>query len=362
MAVIEAKLKKINKVEEARRPQNPVKPYPYNEEEIVFPNESANISLAGTLTFPKSNGKYPAVVLITGSGKQDRDETVYNHKPFLVIADYLTRNGIAVLRFDDRGGGKSTGDHSIATTEDFATDAAAAVQYLKSRNEIDSKKIGLIGHSEGGIIAPMTAVNSSDVAFLVLLAGPAVPGKEILWRQTELILRSNGMGEEEITKNVNQAKKAHEIITNSPDSITAYNKLKEMFDQEFAALSDEEKQKPEYSADNFKAQTKVLLSPWFRFFLKYDPQPILENISVPVLALNGEKDLQVDPEQNLPVIENSLKNGGNKNFKTIKLPGLNHLFQTTKTGALSEYGQNEETFSPDALKIIGDWIKEVTAN
>jgi fermentation-respiration switch protein FrsA (DUF1100 family) len=358
MAVIEAKLKKTNKIEEARRPQLPVKPYPYNEEEIVFPNESVNISLAGTLTYPKGSGKFPAVVLITGSGRQDRDETVFNHKPFLVIADYLTRNGIAVLRFDDRGGGKSTGDHSNATTEDFATDAAAAVKYLKSRNEIDSKKIGLIGHSEGGLIAPMTAVNSGDVSFIVLLAGPGVAGKYLLALQTELILRANGMPEEEIAKNVKQSKEAYEAITSSPDSLTGFKRLKEMFDEEVAGLSDEEKQKPEYSESNFNAQTKVLLSPWFRFFLKYDPAPVLENISIPVLALNGDKDLQVDAEQNLTAIEKALKDGGNANYKIVKLPGLNHMFQTAKTGAVNEYAQIEETFSPSALKLISDWIKE----
>ena len=361
MAVLDLKLKKVDKLAEVKRPQVPQKPYPYNEEEVTFENKTANITLAGTLTLPKEKGKFPAVVLITGSGRQDRDETIFNHKPFLIIADYLTRNGIAVLRFDDRGTGKSTGNYSSATTEDFATDALAAVEYLKSRDEIDSKKIGLIGHSEGGMIAPMAAANSSDISFIVLLAGPGVVGKDLLVRQTELILRASGTPEEEIEKSLKQAKEAYDIITSVPDSLTAYNKLKEMFDNEVAGLSPEEKDKPEYSIDNFKRQTAVLLSPWFRFFLKYDPQPVLENISIPVLALNGGKDLQVDPDQNLPAIENTLKKGGNKNYKIEKIPGLNHLFQTASTGAVSEYAQIEETFSPTALKIIGDWIKEVTS-
>ena len=180
----------VDKLAEIKRPQNPTKPYPYTEEEVAFENKTANITLAGTLTMPKEGGKYPAVILVSGSGLQDRDETIFNHKPFLIIADYLTRNGIAVLRYDDRGGGKSTGNYSSATTEDFATDALAAVQYLKSREEIDSKKIGIIGHSEGGMIAPMAAVNSNDVSFIVLLAGPGVVGKNLLALQTELILRA----------------------------------------------------------------------------------------------------------------------------------------------------------------------------
>jgi len=361
MANLDLLLKKVEKVTRVNRPQLPRKPFPYNEEEITFENNSANIMLAGTLTFPKENGKFPAVVLITGSGQQDRDETIFNHKPFLVIADYLTRNGIAVLRFDDRGGGKSTGNHSTATSEDFATDVLAAVQYLKSRNEIDQNKIGLIGHSEGGMIAPMVAVNSSDVSFIVLLAGPGVKGKDLLLRQTELILRSNGSTEEEISKNVKQAKEVYEVIVSVPDSATALNKIKEMFDKEVAGLSGEEKSKPEYSIENFNRQTAIILSPWFRFFLKYDPQPVLENISIPVLALNGEKDLQVDPEQNLFGIERALKSADNKNYKIVKLPGLNHLFQTAKTGSISEYGEIEETFSPTALEKIGNWIKEITS-
>lgn len=361
MADLDLNLKKVDKIEEVKRPQLPVKPYPYNEEEVTFENKNANIKLAGTLTFPKGGGNYPAVVLVTGSGRQDRDESLFEHKPFLVIADYLTRNGIAVLRYDDRGVAKSTGNYSAATTEDFASDALSAVEYLKSRKEINSKQIGIIGHSEGGMLAPIAATNSNDVAFIVLLAGPGVSGKDIIIRQTELILKANGTPDDEIKKDINQAEEAYEIINNTPDSSAAYQKLKNMFDKEVAGLSEEDKKKPEYSEQNFNQQIATLLSPWFRFFLKFNPQPILENVSVPVLALNGGKDLQVDPEQNLPEIEKALKAGGNKNYKIVELPGLNHLFQKANTGAPSEYGQIEETFSPDALKIMGDWINEITS-
>lgn len=353
-------LKKIDKVSEVKRPQMPKKPYPYNEEEITFENKEANITLAGTLTYPKGEGKNPAVVMVTGSGPQDRDEALMGHKPFLVIADYLTRNGIAVLRFDDRGVAKSKGSFATATSADFATDALAAVEYLKTRKEIDSKKIGIAGHSEGGMIAPMCAVNSNDVSFIVLLAGTGVTGEEILLLQTELILKANGSPKEEVEKSIKQNKLIYEVIKEEADSLIMYNKLVELYNEDVSKMSEDEKKKPENSKDMFERGAKQILSPWFRFFIKYDPRPTLEQVTVPVLALNGGKDLQVDPKQNLPEIEKALKSGGNKNFKTIELPGLNHLFQPAETGAPGEYAKIETTFSEDALKIMKDWIISVT--
>ena len=353
-------LKKIDKLVEVKRPQNPQKPYPYNDEEVTFENKSANITLAGTFTYSKGDGKFPAVVLVTGSGPQDRDESLMNHKPFLIISDYLTRNGIAVLRYDDRGIGKSKGNFAAATSEDFATDALAAVEYLKTRKEVNPKKIGIAGHSEGGLIAPICAVNSKDVAFIVMLAGPGVSGKEILILQTELIMKAEGSKEEDIKKSVEENKSYYNIISEETDSTVMYKKFLAMYDKDVSKLTDEEKKKPEYSKESFDRAVKTLLSPWFRFFVKYDPWPTIEQIAVPVLALNGEKDLQVPPFQNLPKIEEALKVGGNKKFKTIELPGLNHLFQPAKTGGVSEYGNIETTFSEDALKIMKDWILEIT--
>ena len=353
-------LRKVEKLTEVKRPQTPHEPFPYKAEEVVFNNPTANIQLAGTLTLPTGEGKFPAVVMVTGSGKQDRDETIFNHKPFLVIADYLTRNGIAVLRYDDRGVAESKGNFSAATSADFAIDAISAVEFLKTRNEIDSKKIGIIGHSEGGMIAPMAAINSDDVAFIVLLAGPGLTGKDLLVLQTELILKAEGTDPEKLAKSVKQNKEAYEIVVNSPDSLTAYKRLEEMYQKDYASLTDSEKKNPENSRAVFESNVKILLSPWFRFFLKYDPKPVLEKVKIPVLALNGEKDLQVPPKEDLKGIEEALKAGGNKNFKTVELPGLNHLFQTAKTGSRSEYGKIEETFAPEALKIIGDWIRETT--
>ncbi len=356
----ELNLHQVDKIEKLKRPQRPEKPYPYNDEDVSFENKEAGITLAGSFTFPKTGGPFPAVVLITGSGAQDRDETIFNHKPFLVISDYLTRNGIAVLRFDDRGVGKSKGNFAAATTVDFAQDAISAVEYLKTRKEVNPKEIGIIGHSEGGIIAPMAASNSSDVAFIVLLAGPGLPGKDILLMQQELIYKAEGMDEKTIEENHKLNEKLYNVIDNEPDSAKAVKKLEAAFDEYVNSLPEEERNKPQYTEEGRDQVIKTLINPWFRFFLKYDPRPVLESITIPVLALDGSNDLQVPPKEDLAEISKALKAAGNKNFEVKELPGLNHLFQDSKTGSPSEYGKIEETFSPDALKIIGDWILEVT--
>lgn len=353
-------LKKTEKPFEVKRPQTPAKPYPYNEEEVEFTNTKENFTLAGTFTYPKESGKFPAVIMITGSGRQDRDESLFGHKPFLVIADYLTRNGIAVLRYDDRSVGKSKGDFQNATTEDFAYDALAAINYLKTRKEVNQKSIGIVGHSEGGLIAPMVANISEDVNFIVLLAAPGARGKELLMLQEELLLRTNGMSENEIAKQLKSSSEAYEIILNEPDSLKAYNLLKKMYEKEISSLSDEERNNPEYSLEKFENGARQILGAWFRFFIRYDPRPALENLTIPVLAMNGDKDLQVSSKQNLPIIEKALKSAGNKNYKILELPGLNHLFQHAETGTITEYNRIEETFSEEVLKIIVDWIKEIT--
>lgn len=361
MANVDLKLIKVEKVAQLNRPQTPKPPFPYKEEEITFENRDAKIILAGTLTIPKGENKFPAVVLVTGSGPQDRDETLFGHKPFLVIADYLTRNGIAVLRFDDRGIGKSKGNFSSALTTDFATDALAAVEYLKTRNEIAQNKIGIVGHSEGGMVAPLAASNSSDVKFIVMLAGPGMIGKDLIPLQQKLLLIASGAPEDAAVKQASEAKEIFDVIINTPDSLSAYNKLASMYEEKISKLSKEEKERPEYSRDAFTAVTKQYLSPWFRFFLKYDPRPALENVQCPVLAMNGEKDLQVPVKENLSLVESALKAGGNSKYKIVSLPGLNHLFQKAETGSATEYGKIEETFSPDALTIMKDWILEITS-
>lgn len=356
-------VKRLEKEPDYSRPQEPKKPYPYAEEEVTYENSQAGVKLAGTLTLPQAEQPVPAVLLITGSGPQDRDESLLGHKPFLVLADYLTRRGIAVLRVDDRGVGGSTGDPATSTTDDFAGDALAGVAYLKSRQEIDPAKIGLIGHSEGGLIAPLAASRSSDVAFIVMLAGTGVRGEEILYRQAELITRASGASDEQVATAGEQQRQLFEVLRQEPDPAAAEVKLREIV----AQLVEEAAAKPDQAADQAPAETikaqaeaqvKALVSPWFRFFLTYDPRLALSKVTCPVLAINGEKDLQVDPKQNLPPIEEALKAGGNKDYTIRELAGLNHLFQTCQSGAPAEYGKIDETFAPAALELIADWILE----
>jgi uncharacterized protein len=346
-------LNRVEKEPEIRRPQEPTKPYPYLEEEVVYENKSAGIKLAGTLTMPKSGGPFPAVLLISGSGPEDRNETVFGHRPFLVLADYLTRQGIAVLRADDRGVGGSTGDFSKAITDDFADDALAGVEYLKSLKEINPKQIGLIGHSEGGIIAPIVATQSSDVAFIVLMAGTGINGEEIIYLQIELISKAMGLNEDIIAKNIAIEEQILALVKQENDKAVLEKKIREIMENAVAGLSEAEKKA---AMANFDYQIQSLLSPWYRNFLIYDPKPTLMKVKCPVLAINGEKDLHVPPKENLSAIEEALKAGGNKDYTIKGLPGLNHLFQTAQTGAPLEYSKNEETISPIALKTMGDWI------
>jgi uncharacterized protein len=340
-------LKRSEQVFELRRPQNPVKPYPYLEEEVTFPNARAGISLAGTLTLPTGSGTFPAAVLICGSGPHDRDESLAGHRPFLVLADFLTRKGVAVLRYDKRGNGKSSGSYDQATSEDFASDVRAAIAYLKSRKEIDGMKIGLIGHSEGGMLAPMVAAHSSDVRWIVLLAGPGVKGEDILLEQSQLISRAAGLGESQIARSLDFDRKAYALVRQEKDSTALESKLNAIVQSSDLAGST--------PAPALKAQIQMMTSPWFRFFLDYDPLPALQATRCPVLALNGEKDLQVAPKDNLPAIRKALESSGNKDFQVAELQGLNHLFQHCQTGSPTEYGAIEETMAPEALNAISDW-------
>lgn len=351
-------LYKIDKIEEVKRPQEPKEPFPYKVEDVKFENKVENFTLAGTLTMPQEGEKFPAVVLISGSGGQNRNEEILGHKPFLVIADYLTRNGFAVLRYDDRGIAESKGNYSTATTEDFAKDALSAVEFLKTRNEISHSKIGLIGHSEGGMIAPMAAVQSDDIAFIVLMAGLGIPGDSILYLQGELIQRAEGTSEEEIKKSVIVQRKFFQLIKEINDDEILKSKIEEIFREEYAKLSDEDKSKMGDPEVYLQMQMKTLTSPWFKYFVKYDPVPAFEKVKCPVLAINGEKDLQVPPKENLSAIESALKRGGNKNYEIKMLPGLNHLFQSSSTGAISEYSKIEETISPLALETMLNWLNK----
>ncbi len=338
------------------RPQEPKKPYPYNEEEVKYENRAAGITLAGTLTLPDGEGLFPAVILISGSGPQDRDEAIVGHRPFLVLADYLTRQGVAVLRFDDRGVGKSEGNFDLATSEDFATDVLAGITYLKTREEINTQQIGLIGHSEGGLVAPMVAAHSPDVNFIVLMAGPGLTGEEILYLQGALISKAAGISEEEIVRNRHFNEKVYTLIKEDEKQEIVAEQLYQILVEHISELSNEEKDKIGDIETYLNIQIQSLLSPWFRYFLTHDPVPTLSEVKCPVLAINGEKDLQVPPFENLSAIEDALLKGGNKDFVIKEFPGLNHLFQTAETGSPDEYARIEETISPVVLKYVSDWI------
>lgn len=354
-------LKKTDKPVELVRPQMPKKPYPYLEEEVVFENKKADVKLAGTLTLPKENGPFPAVLLITGSGPQDRDETLLGHKPFLVLADHLTRKGIAVLRVDDRGVGKSTGSLSKATSEDLAGDVLAGVEFLKERKEINAKQIGLIGHSEGGLIAPMAATQSKDVAFIILLAGPGVPGDQLLATQGQAVLKAAGATEETMAQQRAIQEKFLKAVKEEKEETELEKRLRAIIAEEVAKLEEKDKKEAEKLKTQLEAQIKFTLSPWLRYFLTYDPATVLAKVECPVLALNGEKDVQVDSKQNLGGIEKALKGGKAQDITVKELPNLNHLFQTCKTGGVSEYGKIEETLAPVVLETITDWILKRTS-
>jgi uncharacterized protein len=350
--------KQTDKATEMRRPQTPRPPFPYKIEEVNYRSEPGGVNLAGTLTAPADKGPFPAVILISGSGAQDRDETIFQHRPFLVLADALTRRGIAVLRVDDRGVGGSTGSVAKSTIEDFAGDVLAGIAFLKSRSEIDARKIGLIGHSEGGLIAPMVAARSSDVAFIVMLAGTGLPGEEISYMQGRLIAKVMGADEKALEKQFEIQKRLFEIMRTETDREKARARMREAIKKIVSELPEEERKAVSNVDAIVDIEVKKLDSPWLRFFLTFDPRPTLAKVRCPVLALNGEKDLQVPPKENLAEIGKALKQAGNTRVRTKELPGLNHLFQTCKTGAVGEYSVIEETVAPAALKVIGDWVVE----
>ncbi len=331
---------RIEKEPELKRPQDPVRPFPYLEEEVTVENVTANVKLAGTFTRPKEGGPFPAVFLITGSGPQDRDEALMGHRPFLVLSDHLTRKGIAVLRVDDRGIAKSTGDFTAATTEDFTLDAQACLDHLKGRKDVDPARIGLVGHSEGGEIAPLLASRRKDVAFIVMLAGPGLPGDEIILRQTALIAKASGGSDEQIAQGRELQERVFAVAKKPGPREELEKELQKLFPQGM--------------------KTEQVLSPWYRFFLAYDPRPALRNVHCPVLAINGEKDLQVPPDEDLAEIEKALAQAKNGDVTTKKLPGLNHLFQTCNVGTPAEYGTIEETMAPAALELVSSWILERT--
>ena len=352
-------LKKTEKELQLRRPQEPQRPYPYAEDTVRVENRAAGVSLAGTLTTPRGAGPFPAVALVTGSGPEDRDETVFGHRPFLVLGDHLTRVGIAVLRLDDRGVGGSSGSFATATTQDFASDAEAAMSFLRARQGIDAGRIGLIGHSEGGLVVPMVAARSKQVAFIVLLAGPGLRGDSLLTLQVERLTRApppknHSSGREALNLSLLAA------FQQGGDSAAVAARVHRLMRDRLAELAAETRARLGDPDSLAESQLARLRTPWMRFFLSYDPAPALRRVHCPVLALNGERDVQVPPRENLKAIGDALRAGGNRDFETKELPGLNHLFQTATTGSISEYASIEETMSPTALDEIAQWVARHT--
>ena len=344
---------------QVNRPQEPQKPFNYTSEDIYFTNYRADsIKLAGTLTLPKIKKNPLVAILISGSGPQNRNVELKGHKPFLVIADYLTNNGIAVLRFDDRGTDESEGDFKTATSFDFATDVEAAIAYLKTRTDVNTEKIGLIGHSEGGLIAPIVAANpKNEVAFIILLSGPGVNGAKILETQSRRAGELAGTPEAVLIENEKLAHMIYGIILSEHDEEVIKSKItKSLNDYKFknplSILA------PYITDTMIEQQISVLKSPWLLNFIRTEPKDFLQKTTCPVLALNGSKDFQVLPKINLEGIKKGLEIAKNEDVTIMELEGLNHLFQTAETGSIQEYSTIEETFSPTALEIIKDWILE----
>lgn len=331
----------------AKRPQHPVPPFPYAEEQVTVNN--GEVSLAGTFTLPPGDGPFPAVIFVSGSGPQNRDEEIFEHRPFAVWADHLTRAGIAVLRYDDRGVGESTGNHAAATTSILSTDAEAWVGFLKKRAEIGS--VGIMGHSEGGIIAPMVAARNKDVGFIVMLAGPGVSGAEVLVEQNRALALAAGAPAEHAEKIVAAARPLFEAIGRKAEAAT----IRGLMTALVLAQSGVDELSPEMEPA-IDQQMAGLESPWFAEFLGHDPATDLRKVRVPVLALFGERDAQVVPSQNSPAVAAALRAAGNGRVSIKTVPGVNHMFQPCTTGSVQEYAQIETTIDPSVLNLVRDWI------
>jgi pimeloyl-ACP methyl ester carboxylesterase len=352
-AAIPMDMKRVQAVPTVNHPQDPKPPFPYQTRDVTFAS-APGVQLAGTLSIPAGTGPFPTVVFVSGSGPQDRDEALLGHRPFAVIADYLARRGIASLRYDDRGVARSTGKFTAATSRDFADDAEAAIRFLKSDAQFAGSRIGIIGHSEGGLIAPMVAARNNDVAFIVMMAGPGIGGDSILYLQQRMIAAAEGASPDAIEFSSRMNHKAFEIARGPGDSATKVARLDSAIRAMAAPLPERYKAQV-LSRENLNGLGQAF-TPWFGFFLSYDPQSALSKVTVPVLAMNGTLDLQVPYQENLPAIEAGLKRARNKDYEIVPMPNLNHLFQAAKTGGPSEYANIEETVNPAALERIAAFI------
>ncbi|TNE55100.1 MAG: alpha/beta fold hydrolase [Bacteroidetes bacterium] len=340
------------------RPQTPKAPFPYEVREITFQNKKARIQLSGTLTLPEGKGqKFPAVILITGSGPQNRNSEIFDHKSFWLIADYFTRRGIAVLRYDERGVGESEGEFQKATSRDFANDVQAAFDFLRKQKGIDKHKIGLIGHSEGGLIAPIVASEDKRIAFIILMAGPGIRSDLLLLQQQNDIAEINGVSLEERESMGQLNRGIMDLILANPEKNDLSKEMSEFAGNFYDQLPEEQKEK-EYGKDRFvKTLTTAYNTPWMLYFIRHNPEPYLKALKCDVLALNGTKDLQVAAYENLHAIDIALQDIPEIDYEIVYLKDLNHLFQHCETGAISEYAKIEETLAPEILEKMEQWIK-----
>jgi hypothetical protein len=337
--------------------QEPQPPFPYRTQDVSFQSKPG-VQLSGTITLPAGAGPFPAVVLVPGSGPEDRDESYAGHKPFLVFADYLARNGIASLRYDDRGVGKSTGSYASATTADLASDAEAALHVLETNAAVAHGKVGIVGHSEGGMIGPMIAARSSGVAFLVLLAAPGLPGDSVAILQKRALFANNGLDPVEAGKAMRFTREVYQLAKSPADSASATAKIQALTTQYIATLSPAEQANA--AQDGLAESAAAVTGPWFRYVLRYDPRTALLSVHVPVLALSGALDNLVPTHENLAGIDAALKAAGNNDYRVLAVPNVNHSLQTTLTGPSTDPATIEETISPAVLDLVTTWIKAHT--
>ena len=369
-AELKLDLTKNDVVAEIKRPQTPKPPYPYHSENSFFYNTDSSLKFGATLTWPKipegtnyvKAPTYPAVVLITGSGAQDRDENIFNHKSFAVIADALTKQGFAVLRYDDRGIGESTGNFETATSADFANDVKSAIDYLKTLPQIDTERLGLIGHSEGGMIAPMVGAERKEIKYMVLLAGPGIPIIDLMKLQIDAVSKET-LSPMAAALRADVFVLTAEEINKNKDSLTTLKNVENRLNVLCKTVDKTVLEEMELTSDsakiNFiKENLERMSTVWFKYFLTVDPTPYLEKTTAKILAINGSKDVQVFPTENLNGIEKALKKSKSPFYTTAEIEGLNHLFQTCKTCKTGEYAQLEETFSPVAIKVMTDWLQK----
>lgn len=343
-----------SKLDLPARPQEPQPPFPYRAEEVSA--RSGEVTLAGTLTIPEGEGPFPAVLLLSGSGAQNRDEEIFGHKPFLVLADDLTRAGVAVLRLDDRGVGGSSGKLGRSTLEDLAGDVGAALALLRARSEIDPGRIGLLGHSEGGMVALLAAGADSSVAFLILLSAPGVSGGEVIIRQVERLAEASGSGPADVRRKARSQQGVMKLVAAGADSAALHAELRKVLRAEAMATGEGRLPAETELEAQIAREMRTLRSPHYVSFVACDPRPILRRLKLPILALGGDLDQQVDPQQNLPEIRKAAAAAGNPDVTTRSFPELNHLLQTARTGGIEEYGQIEETLDPAVLKAIREWV------